>query len=157
MTVYTGPGKAGGTPATLDNRSTVELLEWLRKKKDVVDAPLQLREENNELCLAYALVLGTTFVEKGLTEMRILGKAYARLRRAATQLCFEANLTPNIQMGLEELEVLSKTNSLKKFRIIAYTEKAVKFFDSGPIGRDTGIIYLVLCCNHFMMVRSFKL
>ncbi len=75
LTLFTGPGKAGTAPVRLDNRSTADVLEWLRKKKGVVDTPLPLRETDDNMCLAYALVIGVTFVERGQTEMRKLCNA----------------------------------------------------------------------------------
>ncbi len=153
LTLFTGPGKAGTAPVRLDSRSTADVLEWLRNKKGVVDTPTRLRETDDNMCLAYALVIGATFAERGQTETTKLCHAQGRLRRAGLELCRESNLPPNIQMGVPEIEILAKGATLGKFRILCYTETGEKFFDSGGVGRDSGFVYLVLARDHFMMVR----
>ncbi len=154
LTLFTGPGKAGTSVVTLDSRSTDDVLEWLRKKPGVVDTPLRLRETNDNMCLAYALIIGKTFAEKGQTEIQRLCKSITRLQHMGLKLCRESNLPPNTQMGIPEIEILAKGATLSKFRILCYTETGEKFYDSDGVGRDSGFIYLVLACDHFMMVRA---
>ncbi len=153
LTFYTGPGTAQGPPSGLDNRSKLEKLKWFRSRNDVVDAPEILRQPGDLMCLPYALILGSIFATGGVEAVRKSRRAYGRLRERALALCRKANLEPNIPMGRDELAAFSQVDTLRNFRITAFNDRGDKWFDSGVVGRTAGDVYVVICVEHFFMVR----
>ncbi|MCP4115287.1 MAG: hypothetical protein GY737_07725, partial [Desulfobacteraceae bacterium] len=113
--------------------------------------------ENINMCLPCALIIGMTFASQGQQETQQLCHARGRLRRLATDLCQEAGLTPTIAMGQQEIEAFAQTVTLQKYRIIAYTERGNKFHGTGKEGRHDGHIFIAICCQHFFMVRDIRM
>ncbi len=109
------------------------------------------------MCLPYALILGSVFAIGGVEAVRKSRRAFGHLRERALALCREANLEPYIPMGRDELAAFSLVDSLRNYRITAFNDRGDKWFDSGIVGRTAGEIYVVICLEHFFMVRLLVL
>ncbi len=158
LTFYTSPGTAGGLgKQNLDSRSIAAKLKWFRSRHDVVDIPEKLLDTDDYMCLPYSLLLGKVFISEGMPAVTKLRRAPLRLRRQALELCREADLPSNLPMGLQELTQYAQLEMFRKHHILAFTDRGLKFFDSGDVGRDGGNIFLVLSNEHFFMVSSSPL
>ena len=129
-------------------RTTLDIKEFLHKKRSII-----VIKNNDDLCLARALVVAIAKIEKDPSYMRLINPQKKTQEKKAKEL-HELARVPLGPCGLPEVELFQKYLTKYEINIVSTTHNSSIIYPPKPATNNVTPIYLHLHENHYDVITS---
>ena len=129
-------------------RTTLDIKEFLHKKRSII-----VIKNNDDLCLARALVVAIAKIEKDPSYMRLINPQKKTQEKKAREL-HELARVPLGPCGLPEVELFQKYLTKYEMNIVSTAHNSSIIYPPKPTTNNVTPIYLHLHENHYDVITS---